>query len=105
MEQKENVHYFPSYEIIMDDLRDYRFYASDMIHPSMDAINYIWEYFKLAIIGEDSKKIMAKVEKVLLNKNHKYLNPEARLTAYHREKTEEEEIELLKEHPILNKRW
>ena len=45
-EKYENVHYFPSYEILMDDLRDYRFYEADMLHPSTSAIEYIWEAFQ-----------------------------------------------------------
>ena len=44
----EFVHYFPSYEILLDDLRDYRFYEADMIHPNEVALNYIWDIFKTA---------------------------------------------------------
>ncbi|MBG7630366.1 MAG: GSCFA domain-containing protein, partial [Bacteroidetes bacterium] len=44
--EKNQLFYFPSYEIMMDDLRDYRFYASDMVHPNQTAIDYIWEQFK-----------------------------------------------------------
>ena len=46
VEPRHHLHYFPSYEIMMDELRDYRFYAEDMIHPNQTAINYIWEKFK-----------------------------------------------------------
>ncbi len=44
--KQENISYFPSYEIMMDELRDYRFYADDMVHPNSIAVNYIWEKFK-----------------------------------------------------------
>lgn len=47
-----NVHYFPAYEIMMDELRDYRFYKRDMIHPNDLAIDYIWERFKEAWISK-----------------------------------------------------
>ena len=43
--QKPTVEYFPSYEIVLDELRDYRFYADDLVHPSSMAVNYIWERF------------------------------------------------------------
>jgi hypothetical protein len=43
--QIQEAHYFPAYEILLDDLRDYRFYAADMIHPSEVAVAYIWDYF------------------------------------------------------------
>ena len=52
-EEYSNVHYFPSYEIMMDELRDYRFYNEDMIHPTPQAVNYIWENFKEYAINPD----------------------------------------------------
>src|SRR6187431_1674019 len=54
--------YFPSYEIMMDELRDYRFYAEDMLHPSQVAIDYIWERFREATISETSYSTMDSVE-------------------------------------------
>lgn len=48
----ECCHYFPSYEILIDELRDYRFYADDMLHPSQIAINYIWEQFQQTFFDE-----------------------------------------------------
>lgn len=50
----ECCHYFPSYEIMMDELRDYRFYSDDMLHPSQIAIEYIWELFKKAYFGKET---------------------------------------------------
>lgn len=56
--------YFPSYEIMMDELRDYRFYAEDMLHPSRVAIDYIWERFKETTILETAFSIMEEVETI-----------------------------------------
>ena len=56
--------YFPSYEIMMDELRDYRFYNEDMIHPNQLAINYIWEKFKIVWVSDDSFKTMEEVDVV-----------------------------------------
>jgi hypothetical protein len=56
--------YFPSYEIMMDELRDYRFYAEDMLHPSQVAIDYIWERFKETTILETAFSIMDEVETI-----------------------------------------
>lgn len=67
--------YFPSYEIMMDELRDYRFYAEDMIHPNPTAINYIWEQFKIVWISEESFQIMEKVDTVQKGLQHKPFNP------------------------------
>jgi hypothetical protein len=67
--------YFPSYEIMMDDLRDYRFYADDMLHPSKFAVEYIWEKFKGAFIDSKSARLIGEIEKILTAVNHRPFNP------------------------------
>ena len=67
---RNGVHYFPSYEILLDELRDYRFYAEDMIHPNQTAINYIWERLSEAWISEDAKKTMKTVATIQRGLNH-----------------------------------
>ena len=66
--------YFPSYEIMMDELRDYRFYEDDMIHPSQLAIKYIWEKFKTVWFSDESFKIMQEVETIQKGLQHKPFN-------------------------------
>jgi hypothetical protein len=66
--------YFPSYEIMMDELRDYRFYAEDMIHPNQTAINYIWEKFVAAWFLDDTKNIMKEVDAIQRGILHKPFN-------------------------------
>ncbi len=56
--------YFPAYEILMDDLRDYRFYDTDMTHPSATAIDYIWEQFAGAFFKEDTRALVAAIQKI-----------------------------------------
>lgn len=51
-------HYFPAYEILTDDLRDYRFYASDLVHPSESAVEYVWEIFKSTFLDPESDEIL-----------------------------------------------
>lgn len=70
----ESSGYFPSYEIMMDELRDYRFYAEDMLHPSTVAVKYIWGKFQKALIDEESLKISKEIQKVNLALNHKPVN-------------------------------
>lgn len=69
--------YFPSYEIVMDDLRDYRFYEEDMLHPNKIAINYIWSRFKEVFIDADTLSLMKEVEKVVQARNHRPFNPKS----------------------------
>ena len=74
VDNRKNIHYFPSYEIMMDELRDYRFYAEDMIHPNKTAINYIWEKFIETWFTEDSKQIMKEVDVIQKGLKHKPFN-------------------------------
>lgn len=67
--------YFPSYEIMMDELRDYRFYAEDMLHPNQVAIDYIWERFKETTILELAYSVMDDVESIQKSLSHKPFNP------------------------------
>ncbi len=69
--------YFPSYELMMDDLRDYRFYAQDMIHPNETAIGYIQKKFFSCFFKENVFEIMKKIEKLRAAKNHRPVNPES----------------------------
>jgi hypothetical protein len=71
----DRVDYFPSFEIMMDDLRDYRFYKSDMIHPSRDAEEYIWEKFADRYIADDTRKFMNDFDKILAALAHKPFQP------------------------------
>ena len=75
IEARKRIHYFPSYEIVMDELRDYRFFNEDMIHPNKTAINYIWEKFSKAWISEGSKETMKEVSTVQNGLNHRPFNP------------------------------
>lgn len=56
--------YFPAYEIFMDDLRDYRFYADDLLHPSDAGIEYVWEKFSLTFFDNDTRQIWQEAEKI-----------------------------------------
>jgi hypothetical protein len=67
--------YFPSYEIMMDDLRDYRFYAEDMVHPSYSAIEYIWEQFEGAYIDKSSAELNRELDRINNAKGHVPVNP------------------------------
>ena len=60
----DHVHYFPAYEIVMDDLRDYRFYERDMIHPNDVAIEYIWQFFSETFFDKETKTVIQEVEKI-----------------------------------------
>jgi len=75
IEPRAQLYYFPSYEIMMDELRDYRFYNSDMLHPNEVAINYIWEKFKTVWLTDDALKVLETVAAIQAKKAHRPFNP------------------------------
>jgi hypothetical protein len=70
-----NVAYFPSYEIMMDELRDYRFYKEDMVHPNQIAVDYIWQQFYKTWCHESTEPVMKQVATIQKGLEHKPFNP------------------------------
>jgi lysophospholipase L1-like esterase len=73
----KHVQYFPSYELVIDDLRDYRFYAEDLVHPNYQATQYVWEKLVDACMDEDTKIAMKEIAEINLAFQHKPFNPSA----------------------------
>lgn len=71
----ENVFYFPSYELVIDDLRDYRFFMEDLIHPNRQATEYVWGRFKESLFSTDTEKLVNKINKLKISARHKSFNP------------------------------
>jgi hypothetical protein len=69
--------YFPSYELVIDDLRDYRFYAEDMVHPNYAATRYVWEKFSEAAIDPQSQVLMKELNQLRNARQHKAFNPKS----------------------------
>ena len=72
--KESDAYYFPSYEIMMDELRDYRFYKDDMLHPNNLAINYIWEKFQNVWVSNEASKTMDDVDSIQKGLQHKPFN-------------------------------
>ncbi len=75
---KKKIFYFPSYELMMDELRDYRFYKEDMIHPNQIAINYIWEKFSKNWLSEEAINISKEIIQIQKGINHRPFNAESK---------------------------
>lgn len=69
--------YFPAYEIVNDDLRDYRFYASDLVHPSEEAVEYIWEAFQTTYLDDAGRRRLREGESLRRRMDHRPLIPDA----------------------------
>jgi hypothetical protein len=81
-EKFENIVYFPSYELVLDDLRDYRFYESDLLHPNSQAIDYIWQKFSESCFDTDTQNFLKKWQKVRSSLAHKPFFPNRKSHQY-----------------------
>ena len=73
----ENAYYFPSFEILIDDLRDYRYYGDDLAHPSKMAVDYVWERFCEAVLSDSAKALLPQIEQIVTAAEHRPFNPES----------------------------
>lgn len=71
------LYYFPSYELMMDELRDYRFYAEDLLHPNATAVHYIWEKFKLVWIASETEQLQKEIDTIQKGLQHRAFNPQS----------------------------
>ena len=73
----DNVCYFPAYEIVLDELRDYRFYQPDMLHPSQQAVDYIWERFADVFLSPMAKQFVKDWQPIKAALNHRPFHPDS----------------------------
>ena len=94
--------YFPSYEIVMDELRDYRFYAPDLLHLNQVAVDHIWEKFSRSILAEDSLRLSKSIMKIIRATEHRAFNPGSESYKYFLLNSLNEVNELTISFPYLN---
>ena len=93
--EMDNVVYFPAYEIVNDELRDYRFYREDMLHPTDQAVEYIWQCFGETFFSKQTRKFLEEWHPIKAALAHRPFNPEAEEYKKFLEKAKEGERELM----------
>lgn len=96
-----NCHYFPAYEIVNDDLRDYRFYAADLVHPSDSAVEYIWEKLLDTYISETECRELTEGEKIAKRASHRPIIADSSAAADFTKTTEKLYAEFAARHPFI----
>ncbi len=96
------VEYFPAFEIVIDDLRDYRFYGADMVHPSDVAIEYIWQTFQATYFDDRSTQAIARCERVSKRLKHRPMSNNPDVVARFNADTQAVIANLKKEYPYIN---
>jgi len=99
---KRKVHYFPSYELMMDELRDYRFYAPDMIHPNEIAVNYIWKQFQSVWLSDDAIPTMKTIIEIEKGLQHKPFNPNSKAHQTFLDKLNAKKNAIVKDFPHIS---
>lgn len=99
--QPSTNHYFPSYEIMMDELRDYRFYAADMLHPNQTAIQYIWEKFQQVWISTEAYDAMESIASIQKGISHKPFNPSSKAHQDFLQKLKSDKLRVQEKYPHI----
>lgn len=100
-EEGERVYYFPAYEIVNDELRDYRFYKVDMLHPNEQAVEYIWEQLVATCFSAEAKQFLEEWRPIKEALAHRPFNPEAAAYQDFIKKTKEKAKMLELKHPNI----
>ena len=95
-------HYFPAYELVLDDLRDYRFYGKDMIHPNEVAIDYIWNRFQATYFSPITKQLFQQIKKLVQASQHRPLHSETAAHQQFIQKQLEKITALIQQYPFLD---
>lgn len=98
----EWITYFPAYELLLDELRDYRFYDEDMLHPSAQAVDYIWQRLSSEWMSDEVRNYLARWEPLRRSLSHRPLHPESAEYAAFQEQTREQLDKLKSDYPNLS---
>ena len=101
IDPRDQIHYFPAYELMMDELRDYRFYADDMIHPNELAINFIWDRFSKVWMKSETHSILKEIESIQKGLDHKPFHPESEQHLQFLNDLEQRQKQLLQQFPYI----
>lgn len=102
VEQNTDTYYFPSYELVVDVLRDYRYYADDMVHPDSKAINFVWEQFVIASMNEDTQVLLKEIGAINNASNHRPRFPDTEQHRKFRKHYAEKVAGLEQQYPSLD---
>jgi len=95
-----SLHYFPAYELVLDELRDYRFFQTDMLHPSAQAVDYIWEQLVAHYLSPRARQFLQEWKPIREALAHRPFHPESEEYQHFLAKARQQEAELIREFTI-----
>ncbi|MCW3072668.1 MAG: hypothetical protein JWO44_2558 [Bacteroidetes bacterium] len=102
VEKHGNVFYFPAYELVIDDLRDYRFYKDDLVHPSEQAVSYVFEKLKEVLFDNEAKELYKSIRELLDAAKHRPFNENSEAHKKFKSTFEARCVQLQKRYPFLD---
>jgi hypothetical protein len=101
-QKRDYTFYFPAYELVIDDLRDYRFYKNDMVHPNEQAIEYVFEKLKDVFFDEESKHLFEKIQNIVTASSHRPFHENSLSHKKFKENYIQQCKQLMIDYPFLN---
>ena len=102
LQDESGVFYFPAYEFVLDDLRDYRFFKSDGVHPTPDAVLELWDFFQSSFFTQETIDLLLVWQQIRLAEQHKILYPKSQAARKHMEQTMKRKAQFLAAHPLFH---
>jgi hypothetical protein len=102
LQEESGVYYFPAYEFVMDDLRDYRFFKSDGVHPTPEAVLELWDFFQSSFFAEETIDLLLQWQQIRQAEQHKILYPKSQAARKHMEQTMKRKAQFLAAHPLFH---
>ena len=99
--EKSGVFYFPAYEFVLDDLRDYRFFKTDGTHPTQEAVLELWDFFQSSFFSQETMDMLLQWQQIRQAEQHKILYPKSQAARKHMENTMKRKAQFLAAHPTF----
>jgi len=101
LQEERGVFYFPAYEFVLDELRDYRFFKSDGVHPTPEAVLELWDFFQSSFFTEETIDLLLQWQQIRQAEQHKILYPKSQAARTHMEQTMKRKAQFLAAHPLF----
>jgi len=102
LKEERGVYYFPAYEFVLDELRDYRFFKSDGVHPTPDAVLELWDFFQSSFFTQETIDLLLVWQQIRQAEQHKILYPKSQAARKHMEQTMKRKAQFLAAHPLFH---
>lgn len=101
LQSERNVYYFPAYEFVLDDLRDYRFFKSDGVHPTPEAVLELWDFFQSSFFHDETIELLLNWQQIRQAEQHKIIYPKSQAARKHTETAMKRKAQFLAAHPTF----